>query len=727
MKLRVGCVVVGFLSLVLSLAAQTAGSSPASAQVPPLIQFSNVATDEGGNSLSGVLSITFSLYNVQQGGEPLWAETQNVQLDATGHYSVQLGITKPAGVPTALFTSGQAHWLGIQIADQAAQSRVLLLSVPYALKAGDAETIGGLPPSAFVLAATPNRALTADSEDTNSASAPPPPSDVTTSGGTAYYLPVFNGASTIIDSVLYQSGTGSTARIGINTTAPASTLDVKGGETVRGALSLPAAGTATASGGKNSQPLNLATSAFSSTSSTALNQTFQWLAEPADNDTSAPSGTLHLRFGEGATKPSETGLHIASNRQITFATGQTFPGVPQLGTDNTFTANQTVNGSVTATSTDSGVVGNATASSGAATGVYGTTASTAGYGVEGYASANLGAGATAGVYGVSSSVNGYGVEGLSSNIGVYGNSSNIGVSGAGSSVGVEGSAALSGGTGVLGMGTIGVQGVAASSAGLAGLFKGTTQVSGKGNNTLIGDPGCGPGWAGLGFLTSGSLSGCTNYALLGGPNGGTYVNSSGTASIHFRSNNNELATIDNSGNLDVIGQNGGGNLTVAGNLTVNGAVHSGNVVAAATASNQTGASTNDCTTPLSAPDPACLTPNMTLTVTTSGGPVLVMANIGGVQINSVNSCDIVSFYLVMDNRFISTQQFYGWDNQYPVFTVTMMALPVPAAGTHTFQVQEADDPNDGECGSGDYYPTIVSWRLETVGPGPTRTLIVREF
>jgi len=130
---------------------------------------------------------------------------------------------------------------------------------------------------------------------------------------------------------------------------------------------------------------------------------------------------------------------------------------------------------------------------------------------------------------------------------------------------------------------------------------------------------------------------------------------------------------------------------------------------------------------VSAPDPACLTPNMTLTVTTSGGPVLVMANIGGVQINSVNSCDIVSFYLVMDNRFISTQQFYGWDNQYPVFTVTMMALPVPAAGTHTFQVQEADDPNDGECGSGDYYPTIVSWRLETVGPGPTRTLIVREF
>lgn len=107
MKRRVGCVVVGFLSLVVSLAAQTSGSNPASAQVPPpLIQFSNVATDQGGTTLSGVVSITFSLYAGQRGGEPLWTETQNnVQLDPTGHYSVQLGITKANGVPTTLFTS----------------------------------------------------------------------------------------------------------------------------------------------------------------------------------------------------------------------------------------------------------------------------------------------------------------------------------------------------------------------------------------------------------------------------------------------------------------------------------------------------------------------------------------------------------------------------------------------------------------------------------------------
>src|SRR5580704_10353171 len=327
MRLRIGCVIVGLLSLALSLAAQSANSSPASAQVPPLIQFSNVATDEGGNTLSGVVSLTFSLYTSQQGGEPLWTETQNsVPLDPTGHYSVQLGITKPNGVPTALFTTGEARWLGVRIAEQAEQPRVLLLSVPYALKAGDAATIGGLPPSAFVLAAPLSGAAPVSATDPATGPGAPPPSGDVTGTGKVNYLPLWDTTSDIISSVVFQKGTGSTARIGINTITPATTLDVKGGGTIRGTLSLPATAAATATAGKNSQALNLAASAFNSTSSTAVNQTFQWQSEPAGNDTSTPSGTLNLLFGEGATKPSETGLNIASNGRITFATGQTFPG-----------------------------------------------------------------------------------------------------------------------------------------------------------------------------------------------------------------------------------------------------------------------------------------------------------------------------------------------------------------------------------------------------------------
>ncbi|MFZ0761871.1 MAG: tail fiber domain-containing protein, partial [Candidatus Sulfotelmatobacter sp.] len=307
--------------------AQQSAATATNVPVPPLIQFFSVAADEDGNTLSGVVSITFSLYGGQQGGEPLWTETQNnVQLDSTGHYSVQLGITKQNGVPTTLFTTGEARWLGVRIAEQVEQPRVLLLSVPYALKAGDAATIGGLPPSAFVLAAPAGAdAASAMPVATSAPQGAAPPSGTITGTGTVDFIPLWDSTSDIISSVLFQSGSGSTAKIGINTTTPASTLDIKGGSTVRGTLKLPATGAATATAGKNSQPLSQIASAFNSSSSTAVNQTFQWQAEPANNDTSTPSGTLNLLFGSGGM-PTETGLNIASNGQITFATGQTFPG-----------------------------------------------------------------------------------------------------------------------------------------------------------------------------------------------------------------------------------------------------------------------------------------------------------------------------------------------------------------------------------------------------------------
>ena len=317
----------------LSSAAQQSGTA-ANTSVPPLIPFASVATDEGGSSLSGVVSITFSLYAGQQGGAPLWTETQNnIQLDATGHYSVQLGITQTNGVPTTLFTTGEARWLGVQIAEQGEQPRVLLLSVPYALKAGDAATIGGLPPSAFVLAASPLSAASGslqaaplDGSSTLPNSAPPPTGGAVTGTGTVNYLPLWDSTSDIISSVLFQSGTGTTAKIGINNPTPATTLDVAGSSIVRGTLELPNAGTATAAAGKNSQPFAQLASAFNSTAGKAATQTFEWMAEPANNDTASASATLNLLFGSGTSKPAETGLHVASNGQINFASGQTFPG-----------------------------------------------------------------------------------------------------------------------------------------------------------------------------------------------------------------------------------------------------------------------------------------------------------------------------------------------------------------------------------------------------------------
>ena len=122
------------------------------ASVPRLIRYAGVTRDLNGTPLSGAVGVTFSLYAEQTGGAALWMETQNVQADAGGHYSILLGSTKPDGLPSELFASEQARWIGVQIEQQAEQSRALLVSAPYALKAGDAETLGGLPPSAFLRA-----------------------------------------------------------------------------------------------------------------------------------------------------------------------------------------------------------------------------------------------------------------------------------------------------------------------------------------------------------------------------------------------------------------------------------------------------------------------------------------------------------------------------------------------------------------------------------------------
>ena len=218
----------------------TGGSSV----VPPVIQFSDVATGEGGKPLAGTVEITFLLYNNFQGGEPLWSETQNVMLESSGHYSVYLGITKSDGVPMSMFTSGEAQWLGVQIAGQAEQPRVFFVSVPYAIKAGDAATLGGLPLSAFALAVPSNEAsstashTSATSAKSNSAIRP----DVSGTG-TTDYIPLWtNSTGGLGNSAIFQ---GASQNIGIGTITPAAPLTVQSSSSSGNAIY----GTATSTSG----------------------------------------------------------------------------------------------------------------------------------------------------------------------------------------------------------------------------------------------------------------------------------------------------------------------------------------------------------------------------------------------------------------------------------------------------------------------------------------------
>src|SRR5260370_9333493 len=153
LKCSLSLLLVVSLSCCALNAQSQAPSQAAMAIVPRLVNFSGRMADALGKAISGIVGVTFAIYKDQSEGAPLWMETQNAQADAKGNYTVQLGATKSEGLPLELFSSGEARWLGVRVNGGEEQPRVLLLSVPYALKAADAETVGGLPASAFVLAA----------------------------------------------------------------------------------------------------------------------------------------------------------------------------------------------------------------------------------------------------------------------------------------------------------------------------------------------------------------------------------------------------------------------------------------------------------------------------------------------------------------------------------------------------------------------------------------------
>jgi trimeric autotransporter adhesin len=229
------CVTLSFLC---PLQAQQAVSPNAATALPRLVRFNGTAKDANGSPLTGVVGITFALYSEQSGGASLWMETQNIQADVNGHYTALLGASKPEGLPTDLFTSEQARWVGVQISGEREQARVLLVSAPYALKAGDAETVGGLPASAFALA---NSAHTKSEEIAGGFPNQKPErsqgsqanADVT-GKGTIGYLPMWDTTSDIIDSLIFQKS----SEIGIGTKTPAATLDVSGKSDIRDTLTL---------------------------------------------------------------------------------------------------------------------------------------------------------------------------------------------------------------------------------------------------------------------------------------------------------------------------------------------------------------------------------------------------------------------------------------------------------------------------------------------------------
>jgi hypothetical protein len=163
---------------------------------------------EGKLAANTAVGVTFSIFKEEYGGTALWSETQTVQPGLNGAYNVLLGAATNRGVPVSIFSSGESRWLAVEIPGQAPLPRVLMVSVPYALKAADADSLGGIPASAFLLAAASGSGANGTTREVTADKASGPASVTSlTTASPVNYLPKYVGSSTFSPSSVYDNGT----------------------------------------------------------------------------------------------------------------------------------------------------------------------------------------------------------------------------------------------------------------------------------------------------------------------------------------------------------------------------------------------------------------------------------------------------------------------------------------------------------------------------------------
>ena len=468
--------------------------------VPRLVKFSGVLTDLAANPLSGPVELTFKLYKQEADEDALWTETQTVEADKRGRYTVLLGAIE--SLPVELFSSTEARWLGVEFQGQRQQPRTLLVSVPYALKAVDAEKLAGKSVSDFVLSESLGQQVRQVIQAQGQAAAQStlagaPKQKQAGSSGTAnsetseaHILPptTFRGSTTNQIVLVQQNGTGQ----GLVATSPQNNA-ISGHSTAgNGVLGLSDSTTG------NSGVVGVATSNSTSSNQNGVIGVNVGAGAGVAGIATNPSAGVGL-YGQAANFAGVFGQTTVSNVHgvVGFANAATGfangvfgqnaspTGVGVFGNDasgqGTGVYGQTVNGV--------GVGGAVTGTSGSpAFGVWGDSVSTSGAGVAGYE--DSASGFANGVFGQSVSPDGNGVFGVnlsSGGIGVRG----VANAPTGNNRGVVGETSSPDGNGIVGVnhassGGTAVNGFAAGTTGNAYGVMGTTSTTGFGAGVIGG-------------------------------------------------------------------------------------------------------------------------------------------------------------------------------------------------------------------------------------------------
>ncbi len=109
--------------------------------VPMTINYQGKLTDPNGNILNGEYRINFSLFNTDTNGTAFWSEQQTVTV-INGIYNVALGTVNPL---IASIFNNENLYLEVGIESETLLPRHKLTSVAFAIRAKEAETVGGFP------------------------------------------------------------------------------------------------------------------------------------------------------------------------------------------------------------------------------------------------------------------------------------------------------------------------------------------------------------------------------------------------------------------------------------------------------------------------------------------------------------------------------------------------------------------------------------------------------